>query len=171
MKLFHGTTLSASLNIENDKAISHLIVRPHYKGDGFETSDGYVYLTDNAGYAVYLAQRHSVLYDEDLCVIYEINIPTNELEADLDQLRMVGRMSENEASKHDASSSLSSVQSCRVTRSLKIGLDVTKKLTLPSGSNPEHKDYPLMVKLRELRHAGDAQAAENLIPNNMWEKL
>jgi len=171
MKLFHGATHSASLKIENDTLISHLIERPHYKGDGFETTDGYVYLTDNAGYATYLAQRHSVLNEEDFCVIYEVDIPTNELEADFDQLKMVGRMSEDEANKHDALSSLSSVQSCRVARSLKIGSDVTRKLTLPSGSNIEHEDYQILIRLRELRRAGNAQEAEKTIPCHMWENL
>ena len=171
MKLFHGTTHTASVNMENNKLISHLIERPHYKGNGFETTDGYVYLTDNIGYAAYLAQRHSVLNDEDLCVIYEVDIATSELGADFDQLKIIGRMNEDDASKHNTMSSLASVQSCRVARSLKIGSDVTRKLTLPSGSNTDHEDYPLMVKLRELRKAGNAQAAEALIPKHMWEIL
>lgn len=170
MKLFHGTTFSASLKIEDEKIIAHKIDRPHYKGDGLETTDGYVYLTNNVGYAAYLAQRLAQDVD-DLCVVYEIGIDENELEVDIDQLKMIGRISEDEAKTFSVQSSLSSVQSCRISRSLVIGKDVIRKLILPSASNSEHQDYDLLRELRQLRRTGDDEAALALVPELMWVNI
>ncbi|WP_431021814.1 Acyl-CoA synthetase [Erwinia rhapontici] len=170
MKLFHGTTFSASLKIEDEKIIAHKINRPHYKGDGFETTDGYVYLTNNVGYAAYLAQRLAQNID-DLCVVYEIDIDENELKTDIDQLKIIGRMPEGEARAFSVQSSLSSVQSCRISRSLIIGADVIRKLTLPSASNSGHQSYNLLLELRKLRRAGDAEESIALVSQGMWVNL
>lgn len=170
MKLFHGTTFSASLKIENEKSIAHKIIRPYYKGDGLETTDGYVYLTNNVGYAAYIAQRHACGIDE-LCVVYEVEINELELETDIDQLKIIGRIAEDEARAMSAGDSLLTVQSCCISRSLVIGSDVIRKLTLPSASNSKHENYGLLGELRQLRKAGDAEEAAALIPSNMWISL
>lgn len=169
MKLYHGTTHSASLKIEEGKTISHQIERPHYHGDGLQTTDGYVYLTNNLGYAAYLAQR--LAYDENLCVVYEVDIADSELETDIDQLKIIGRISAIQALNLSAQDSLEMVQSCCVPRSLVLGKDVISKLTLPSASNSNHVDYDLLLKLRSLRRNGDADASAKLVPQQMWKIL
>lgn len=170
MKLYHGTTYSASLKIEEDKALLHEITRPHYKGEGLETTDGYVYLTNNVGYAAYLAQRLASGVN-DFCVVYEIDLADNELEADVDQLKIIGRINESAAKALNAQESLNMVQSCCVPRTLVIGKDVISKMTLPSASNSDHEDYGLLRELRSLRHVGKAEKAETLIPQQMWKKI
>lgn len=170
MKLFHGTTYSASVKIENEKSIAHKIQRPYYKGEGLETTDGYVYLTNNVGYAAYIAQRLAYEIDE-LCVVYEVDINEDEIETDVDQLKIIGRITEDDARVLSVESSLQMVQSCCVPRSLVIGSDVVRKLILPSASNSKHQDYELLRELRQLRRAGDSEEADMLIPTNMWVKL
>jgi len=158
MQLFHGTIHSLSTEIENSGTIAHLVARPFYEGDDVSTTDGFVYLTDNIGYAIYLAQRNAVYKGEDMCAVYSVDVNYSELLADIDQLRM----------KHGMTVDLQISQSCAIARSLAIGGDVKAKLLLPSGSNSQHQDYKFMAQLRQLRKTGDAGQALSLVKADNW---
>lgn len=172
MKLYHGTVHSLSEEIERCGKIAHLVHRPFYEGDDLSTTDGFVYLTDNVGYAAYLAQKNAVYYrNEDMCTVYLVEVNDSELLADVDQLRMKHGMTVAAAQKLTAKQSLQISQSCAIDRSLLIGLDVKAKLVLPSGSNREHSDYKLMSNLRQLRKLGDSNNAINLLTPADWHPL
>lgn len=169
MRLYHGTPLTAAEKIEAKGQISHDIERPYYDDTSMPTTNGFVYLTDNLGYAVYLAQRIAVVNsNDDLCVVYAVEINESELQADIDQLKYIGEMANSQARDLTALDSLDKVQSCQIARSLIIGKDVKEKLVFPSGSNNTHPDYELMKKLRQLRHIGEGVEAESLVQSDKW---
>lgn len=168
MQLFHGTIHSLSTEIENSGTIAHLVARPFYEGEDVSTTDGFVYLTDNIGYAIYLAQRNAVYKGEDMCAVYSVDVNYSELLADIDQLRMKHGMTVDDAKKLTATQSLQISQSCAIARSLAIGVDVKAKLLLPSGSNSQHQDYKFMAQLRQLRKTGDAGQALSLVKADNW---
>ena len=76
MKLYHGTTFSASEIIEKEKKLSCNAPRYYSDKHMYPSQEGYLYLTNNPGLAFYYGNKHSVFSEPmELCyTVYEIEL-------------------------------------------------------------------------------------------------
>ncbi|MFI3605688.1 hypothetical protein [Vagococcus fluvialis] len=99
MKLYHGTTeKNGPLILDDCKIITN--AHGHYDNDsGFDesviTTKGFTYLTSDLAYAIYYANKNSVLeHSREYAYIFEIEIDEHLIEPDFDEIKMVPEMAD-----------------------------------------------------------------------------
>lgn len=168
MHLYHGTSFSASQSIISSEKILHQIERTYDESSLFPTTNGLVYLTNNIGYAIYVANKEAIFRREEFLSIFEVDVDEAELLPDFDQLDYVCRIKREDAEHFTYSDSLEKAQSCCVARSLHLIEDIRKQLLLPSNMNLEHQLRPLTRELIMLRKNGDHRKASDMMNGLIW---
>ncbi|MFJ5159688.1 hypothetical protein ACIP6T_10995 [Pantoea sp. NPDC088449] len=169
MRLYHGTSLSASQSIISSGKILHDIIRTYDESSLFPTTNGLVYLSDNVGYAIYVANKEAIFRKEDFLSVFEVEVEEAELLPDFDELDYVHRIKHAEAAHFNYSDSLDKAQSCCVARSLILQTDIKRQLILPSNMNREHPLRPMTRELIMLRDKGDHQGAVKMLHGQVWK--
>ncbi|UHA72054.1 hypothetical protein [Paenibacillus sp. 481] len=138
MLLYHGTTLTNSISIHHDKTLRCKIER-YYNNEEFPTTDGYVYLSNRINHAIYYGNKNSVYSDEEYFAVYEIDICYDNLKIDIDELKYVAKLNDEEIKTFSVDSCLELVSSCRIDRDLTFGVDVKRYAVLPTTMNYKHE--------------------------------
>lgn len=171
MKLYHGTSSIAAELIESCGYIAKDVERTYGLDSTLATTDGYVYLTNHPGYAAYMANKEAMFKKADFFVVYEVEVDDKLLKADVDELRYVCDLSENDAVNCTLSDSLKLSKSCCIPQNLHIGKEVVRKVTMPfSGSYKQ----PLSSDSKEvicLRRPNDEDLALSILNRIGWENL
>lgn len=131
MKLYHGTSFTAATAIEKCGLILKDVERTYGPTEALPTTNGYVYLTNHPGYAAYMANKEAMFKKSDFFVVYEVEVDERLLHADIDELKYVCDLSEDDALKFTASESLERSRCCCIAQDLAIGIEVKRKVTLP----------------------------------------
>lgn len=170
MRLYHGTSFSASQNIISSEKILHEIERTYDESSLFPTTNGLIYLTDNVGYAIYVANKEAIFRRESFLCVFEVEVEVDEAELlpDFDQLDYVHRIKREDAAHFTYSDSLEKAQSCCVARSLHLFADIRRQLVLPSNMNLKHQFRPLTRELIMLRKNGDHNKASDMLHGQAW---
>lgn len=168
MRLYHGTSFSASQSIITSEKILHEIQRTYSESSLFPTTNGLVYLTDNIGFAIYVANKEAILRREDFLSVFEVEVDDAELLPDFDQLHYVHGINREDARHLTYSDSLEKAQACCVARSFHLFTDITRQLVLPSNINRKHQVRPLTSELIMLRKNGDHQKASDMLKRQVW---
>ncbi len=171
MRLYHGTSFSASQAIISSGKILHDIERTYDETSLLPTTNGFVYLTNNIGYAIYVANKESIFRKEDYLSVFEVDVDANELLPDFDELEYVYRIKRQDAAHYTYGDSLMKAQSCCIARSLIFFDDIKKQLILPSNTNIEHPDRALTRELIMLRKQGDHPRAVDLLQGQIWNQF
>ncbi|WP_337021857.1 hypothetical protein [Pantoea anthophila] len=168
MRLYHGTSFSASQSIISSEKILHQIERTYDDSSLFPTTNGLVYLTNNIGYAIYVANKEAIFRREEFLSVFEVEVDENELLPDFDQLDYVCRIKREDTQNFTYSDSLEKAQSCCVARSLYLMSDIRKQLVLPSNMNMKHQLRPLTREVIMLRKNGDHSKASDMLHGQIW---
>lgn len=168
MHLYHGTSFSAYQSIISSEKILHQIERTYDESSLFPTTNGLVYLTNNFGYAIYVANKEAIFRREEFLSVFEVEVDETELLPDFDELDYVCRIKREDAENFSCSDSLEKAQSCCVARSLHLIADIRKQLVLPSNTNMEHQLRPLTREIIMLRKNGDHLKASDMLHGQIW---
>ncbi len=123
MILYHGTTRERSLGIFNDKIIKKNVNRHYTKeksGRGYSTQ-GYIYFSNEITFSVYFANCCNLEDKSDSLVLFKIDIPIEDLQADYDEIR-IQSVPEHIRNRYenDLDFSLRELKSCRVDFDIKL---------------------------------------------------
>lgn len=168
MRLYHGTSFSASQSIISSEKILHEIKRTYDDSSPFPTTNGLVYLTDNIGYAIYVANKEAVFRKDDFLSVFEVEVDETELLPDFDELDYVYGIKRVDAADFTYSDSLEKAQSCCTARSLHLFTDIRRQLVLPSSMNLKHELRTLTRELIMLRKHGDHRKACDKLHLHPW---
>ncbi|EKN5072673.1 TPA: hypothetical protein ACMX4R_002357 [Yersinia enterocolitica] len=171
MKLYHGTSHSASLLIESSGYIACNIARTYGYNSTLPTTDGFVYLTNHPGYAAYMANKVAYEKNDDFFVVYEINIEKEHLVADVDELIYVCGLSEEKAMSLSLQESLELSGCCRTPNNLHVGKSVSKQVTLPCTRNRNHPDLSKSREVIILRREGQSPGALKILDSQEWSSF
>ncbi|SNY70962.1 hypothetical protein [Pantoea sp. GL120224-02] len=171
MRLFHGTSFSASQGIVSKGKILHIIERTYDESSLLPTTDGFVYLTDNIGYAIYVANKEAIFRKEQFLSVFQAEVNENELLPDFDELEYVYRVARKDAAHFTYADSLNKAQSCCIARSLNLSGDISKQLVLPSSINLSDPLRPLTRELIMLRKHGDHLRAVEMLQGLVWNSF
>ncbi|WPU24981.1 hypothetical protein RI049_09670 [Cedecea neteri] len=171
MKLYHGTSSTAAISIEECGFILKDIERTYGPNGELPTTDGYVYLTDHPGYAAYMANKEALFKKSDFFVVYKIDVDETLLKADIDELKYVCDLSESDAKKCTSYDSLKLSRSCCIPKNLAIGIDVKRKVTLPFSGNYSSPHIKLSREVICLRRAGQEEQALAILNSFGWQNL
>lgn len=163
MTLYHGTKISRSQEIDRCKLISVSAESCYEFEKPFSPTKGFVYLTSNPGLAAYYGNLFAVYGGEETFCIYEVNIDSNELCIDDDELVM--RYGVGPGHHFSLEEVMDITQTCRIDRDLIIGSDVTQQLILPS--NLSRNRIPVVSQLisyRRSERSGDAITLSLMLP-------
>lgn len=169
MHLYHGTSLSASQSINRSGKIFHEIERTYDVASTVPTTDGFVYLTSNIGYAIYMANKEAYFKKDEHISVFEIELREEELLPDFDELYYVHNITREDSIHYTYLDSLKKSQCCCISRSLTLFDDVKKQLDLPSNMTRSDPLYALTDKLIMLRNPDDHLIALELLKGQDWK--
>lgn len=169
MRLYHGTSFSASRSIINSRKILHKIKRTYDASSTLPTTDGFVYLKSNIGYAIYMANKEAYFQSDKYLSVFEVELSEKELLPDFDELEYVHNIKRQDSSHYNYVDSINKSQCCCVARSLNLFDDVRKQLVLPSSMTRTDPLNSLTDKLIMLRNADDHQNAMELLKEQVWK--
>lgn len=168
MKLYHGTSLTAATAIEKCGLILKDIDRTYGPAEALPTTNGYVYLTNHPGYAAYMANKEAMFKKSDFFVVYEVEVDERFIKADVDELKYVCDLPENDALKFTAYESLERSRCCCIPQDLAIGIEVKRKVTLPFSGFYQGQNLELSKEIICLRSLGEEKRAIDILDHVGW---
>ncbi|MEP8627947.1 hypothetical protein [Enterobacter mori] len=171
MKLYHGTSSISAALIESCGYIAKDVERTYGLDSPLATTNGYVYLTTHPGYAAYMANKEALFKKADFFVVYEVDVEEEFLKADIDELRYVWDLTEDDAIKCTLTDSLEISMCCCTPQNLHVGKEVKRKVTMPFSGNYR---APLLKTSKEiicLRKKNQEASALEIMNQVGWESL
>ena len=185
MKLYHGTSLSRSKKIEEDKKIiknadliydnkndKEIKMSEEMKriSEITSTTPGFIYLTNNPAFAFFCGNRNSIMEDEDYFVVYEVEIDENVILPDIDEMKVKYYHQKNFKVPDNitAAETLKECESCRVDFDLPFEKFVKRKIKVCSTANISNEEFKITKNILQNRNKIETK---KIIEELEWEEV
>ncbi|MCY9763253.1 hypothetical protein M5X06_21975 [Paenibacillus alvei] len=175
MRLYIGTSEERGHSILVEGLIRCQVDRIYEEEDfgEFETTDGYVYLTNDVTMAAYYGNKAQIISESAGAYLYlfEVEIDEGELLPDLDELKVEATFRpelHNKAADFSVAYSINELASVRIDRDLSVDRDVVRYAKLPCTINFEDPMLEITKRCISSRKSRQPEVKFELIQLIPW---